>query len=51
VIVFEGNDQATTFTNAVRVDCALTLGTSTGERLLFVRDGSQTSNVVSFMVT
>jgi len=51
VIVFDGVDQATTFTNAVQLGCGVDLVAPAGERLVFVRDGAQTSNVVSFMVT
>ena len=50
VIVFDGNPQTTTFTNATRLDCALTLGPSVGERLVFVRDGAQSSDTMVFTV-
>jgi hypothetical protein len=51
VIVFNGADQATTFVDSATLTTSISPAAPAGERLVFVRDGSQTSNVVSFMVT
>jgi hypothetical protein len=51
VIVFNGADQATTLVVSATLITSISPQAPTGERLVFVRDGSQTSNVVSFMVT
>jgi hypothetical protein len=51
VIVFNGADQATTFVDATQLSCLISPQAPAGERIVFVRDGSQTSNVVVFMVT
>jgi hypothetical protein len=51
VIVFNGADQATTLVDGATLTTSISPQAPAGERLVFVRDGSQTSNVVSFMVT
>ena len=50
VIVFNGADH-TTLVDSATLKTSISPQAPAGERLLFVRDGSQTSNVVSFMVT
>ena len=50
VIVFNGADH-TTLVDSATLTTSISPQAPAGERLLFVRDGSQTSNVVSFMVT
>ena len=51
VIVFNGADQATILVYSATLTTSISPQAPAGERLVFVRDGSQTSNVVSFMVT
>ena len=51
VIVFNGANQTTTFVDAATLTTSISPLAPAGERLVFVRDGSQTSNVVTFMVT
>jgi IPT/TIG domain len=51
VIVFNGADQATTLVDAATLTCSISPAAPAGERVVFVRDGTQSSNTVVFMVT
>ena len=51
VIAFNGADQATTLVDSATLTTSISPQAPAGERLVFVRNGSQTSNVVSFMAT
>jgi len=51
VVVFDGADQATTFASDTQVTASISPVAPVGERLVLVRDGSQTSNTVIFTVT
>jgi hypothetical protein len=50
VIVFNGVDQTKTFTDSATLSTSISPEAPAGERAVLVRDGSQTSNVVVFMV-
>jgi hypothetical protein len=51
VIVFNGADQATILVDSATLTTSISPQAPAGERLVFVRDGWQISNVVSIMVT
>jgi hypothetical protein len=51
VIVFNGQDLATTLVDAATLSTSISPVAPAGERIVFVRDGGQTSNTMVFMVT
>jgi hypothetical protein len=51
VVVYDGIDAVTTFVSDTQVTATINPVAPTGERLVLVRDGGQTSNTVVFTVT